>query len=403
MKILHLSTSTIGGAGVVANHIAQMQIEDGHEALVYTIGKTETPNAVFVKRSLIKQFITRLNTIVSLVQTNPKWGQLTSTSVSAGILRSIEEFSPEVIHIHNWFNLLNFNDIEILLKTYPCVFHIHDSRLMTGGCHYTLDCSNYLNGCIKCSATTLKRKLVTNSYTTFQEIFSKNKTYGLVFPSLWLQRDFETSNISKNATVIRRVRNPVNYKQIKELDLPKKQIISCVISDLNAEVKGFDTLLGAIELLRRDGNGIQVRVVGGNPTKKQVLIAESLNIELLGRLSNRQTLSVISESMLLVVPSFSENSPTVVIEAQALGTCVLVTNIKGCRELVVDGKSGFICEPTIDSLASGINRVFSAKNLAEVATFTKKETTGDLLKLREVITSTYNTIISAHREGLESG
>jgi glycosyltransferase involved in cell wall biosynthesis len=144
---------------------------------------------------------------------------------------------------------------------------------------------------------------------------------------------------------------------------------------LNAKVKGFDLFLEAIDLLRNSGSRIHVQVVGANPTKQQLEIVSRLDVKLLGRLSNFETLRIIGKSELLIVPSYSENSPTVILESQALGTSVLATNIAGCLELVEDGKTGFTCEATASSIFAGIEKalnsairdeiVLNAKNLAK--------------------------------------
>ena len=375
MRILHLSTSTIGGAGVVAFRIAEMQKLDGHEAQVLSLNNLASNKVTVIKRSPIRKVIARANTFVSLIDTRTKWGQLTPYSVSAKILPKIEEFKPDIIHIHNWFNLFDSKELKGILREYPCVFHVHDARLMTGGCHYTLDCEAYLNNCIKCPATLTKRNAVSHSNQVYGNIFLNSPPYGLIFPSEWLYKNFDKSKVMKSASMITRIVNPIDMTAINNLEPQNSEGIVCVISDLNAKVKGFDLLLEAIDLLRNNGSRILVQVVGANPTKQQLENASRLNVKLLGRLSNLETLKVIGNSNLLVVPSYSENSPTVILESQAMGTSVLATNIAGCLELVEDGKTGFTCEATANSIFEGIEMalnstirneiVLNAKNLAK--------------------------------------
>ena len=49
-----------------------------------------------------------------------------------------------IFHIHNWFNLINLMELRKLLDLgYGVVFTLHDQRLFTGGCHYSLNCSKF--------------------------------------------------------------------------------------------------------------------------------------------------------------------------------------------------------------------------------------------------------------------
>ncbi len=55
------------------------------------------------------------------------------------------------------------------------------------------------------------------------------------------------------------------------------------------------------------------------------------------------------------LPSYREGLPLSILEAMAMGKPCVVTNIRGCRELIVDGKFGRVIEPgDIGGLASAI-------------------------------------------------
>ena len=396
MRILHLSTTTIGGAGVVASTIAKRSLLDGHEVLLLTLNNRGNKLARQKKRNILQRGISQANTVFSELDTKDKWGQLTSTSRSANLLDDVIVFSPEVIHIHNWFNLLNSTDIKRLIERFPCVFHVHDARLMTGGCHFTLDCTEYLNQCSSCPATNHKKYLVKKSYRKYDNVFTEFSSYGLIFPSRWLQKNFVGSPIYDHADVITSATNPIPLEVVDSLLTKKKESIVCVISQLNAPIKGFDQFLGAIEKLRDHGNEILVQVVGTNATKNQIEKATQLNVKLLGGLSNSETLQVIGDSELLVVPSLSENLPTVILEAQAVGTSVLVTAIKGCLELVEEEKTGFVCDPSADSIFYGINRALDSENRSDIVDFAKLESRRRISEFDSLMYSTYQNVIAHH-------
>jgi len=396
MRVLHLSTSSIGGAGVVAARIADLQIEQGHEVTLITLNGSGYSRSSVKKRTFPKKIISNLNTIISIFDTRSDWRQLTPISASAGILPQVERLSPDVIHIHNWFNLLSLNELQKIMEMFPCVFHLHDERMLTGGCHFTLGCENHETHCTNCPATSFKKSLIRYSKSTLDEIFTVGIPYGLLFPSNWLANKFVNSPIHMGASTRLVSTNPIDELTISSTRTPKSRVISCVISDLNAKVKGFDDFLNAVKLLRANGNQISIKVVGGNPTNRQISLTKSLNIDLLGRMSNLETLQVIGSSDLLVVPSHSENSPTVILEAQSLGTCVLATNIPGCRELIEHRVTGYLCQPTPVSIFEGIENALSEELNSQITYAAKMASISRSEGYLDMLSEMYQHLIQVH-------
>lgn len=396
MRVLHLSTSSIGGAGVVASRIAELQVEQGYEVTLITLNGNGYSKSTVKKRTWQRKAIANLNTAISLFDTRSDWRQLTPISMSSGILPDIQRLRPDVVHIHNWFNLVSAVELEKIIKLFPCVFHLHDERMLTGGCHFTLGCERYESGCDKCPATLLKRRMISNSKNDLTEIFNLEIPYGLLFPSNWLKNKFANSPIYIGATSVFVSTNPIDEATIASIQTQKNRMISCVISDLNAKVKGFDEFLNAIKLLRARGNQIEIKVVGGNATKNQIRLSRELNVELLGRMSNIETLKVIGSADLLVVPSHSENLPTVILEAQSLGTCVLATNIPGCKELIENQITGYLCQPTPESIFEGIEKIMAdpfSSNITAAARVKSKLRGEDYLP---ILTRMYRELIQLH-------
>lgn len=52
----------------------------------------------------------------------------------------------------------------------------------------------------------------------------------------------------------------------------------------------------------------------------------------------------IEQADCVVLPSYREGVPRVVLEAAAMGRPVITTDAPGCRDTVIDGKTGFICK-----------------------------------------------------------
>lgn len=84
----------------------------------------------------------------------------------------------------------------------------------------------------------------------------------------------------------------------------------------------------------------------------------------LGRLGEQETLEQIATSDILVLPSFMEGLPIVLMEAMALGAAVVASRVAGIPELIEDGKSGLLFTPSNwDELAACISKLLRKDGL----------------------------------------
>ena len=111
--------------------------------------------------------------------------------------------------------------------------------------------------------------------------------------------------------------------------------------------KGVDLLVAAVSSLIDRGHDIELRIHG--PVTDGVLKFDSGangRIRLGMSLARDQIAEALAASDVLVVPSrWFENSPNVILEAQAMGTPVITANHGGMAEMVRDGIDGLLFEP----------------------------------------------------------
>lgn len=115
------------------------------------------------------------------------------------------------------------------------------------------------------------------------------------------------------------------------------------IGRLSAQ-KGFSLLLGAVA--RLSDKAVQLRIVGDGELRAELeaqIAAHGLEgrVVLLGAGSAEDVRREISEARALVLPSFAEGLPVVLMEALALGRPVIATRIAGIPELV-DERCGWL-------------------------------------------------------------
>jgi glycosyltransferase involved in cell wall biosynthesis len=70
----------------------------------------------------------------------------------------------------------------------------------------------------------------------------------------------------------------------------------------------------------------------------------------------------------VVLPSYREGAPRTLIEAAALGRPVIATDVPGCRAVLDDGKTGFLCAVRdAPALAAACNKLLALPHYARVA------------------------------------
>jgi len=112
--------------------------------------------------------------------------------------------------------------------------------------------------------------------------------------------------------------------------------------------KGILNFLNALALIKIAS---EVVIIGDGEERGRVLdeirLLESmnkLNIEYCGWMENAKLPNYLNEIKLLVVPSYKEGLPNIILEAMACGTPVLATPVGGIPGVIKDGKTGFIME-----------------------------------------------------------
>ena len=113
------------------------------------------------------------------------------------------------------------------------------------------------------------------------------------------------------------------------------------------EQKGQLLLLESMRSLRDEGIDCTLILAGDGPMREEVeLRIATFNlsdrVEITGWISSQQVKELIVESRGLVLPSFAEGLPVVIMEALALYRPVITTYVAGIPELVKNDENGWI-------------------------------------------------------------
>ncbi len=122
--------------------------------------------------------------------------------------------------------------------------------------------------------------------------------------------------------------------------------------------KGVQDLLKAVK-----GMNVKVVIIGKGPYEAEL---KKLGGAFVGEKDSAGVKKILSESDILVNPSYGEGMPTSVLEGGAMGLPVVATDVGGTSEIITNGKNGFLVHPgSVHELRERINLLVKDAKLRE--------------------------------------
>lgn len=166
--------------------------------------------------------------------------------------------------------------------------------------------------------------------------------------------------------------NPAHELRLKHA-LAARPVVGCV--GRIVKEKGYREFLEAAILITQKGIDATWMVVGDSlpsdrdqfgPALRQQVQKAGLADRFVFTGMTDQVPAYLALMDVFVLPSYREGFPRSILEAMAVGLPVVATNIRGCREAVVEGGTGFIVPPRDGkALAIAIERLLSSPPLRE--------------------------------------
>lgn len=419
MKILHISTSDSGGAGIAAVRLHKQLIKQGIKSKLLTLHKTEekipehylfssvdysvipivTKLLLFVKRVLrhfqLYQPI-HIRKGKKYLKNQPKGFDAFSFSFSDFRLQKhplVKE--ADILHLH-WVGegLLDYSFFKKQKK--KIVWTLHDMNPFTGGCHYSDECEGYTFSCTNCPQVknTIDEEIAGKMLQLKMKGLKKirdNQLY-IITPSEWLNKCSSQSLAFKRFRH-RTIRNPIDTEIFKPSDkiearikfnLPiDKKIILYVSKHISFTRKGIDYLLGSFNKLENK-NEVLLYSLGYK--------AENLdsNITQLGYIKNEPSIaSIYSAADIFVLPSMAENFPNSICEALCCGTPVITFKVGGTPEqvnksngIIVKDISEIALKEALEELLSNLKEYDSLKVSSEaIVQYNEQKTTAEYIEV----------------------
>lgn len=132
-----------------------------------------------------------------------------------------------------------------------------------------------------------------------------------------------------------------------------------------APEKDINTLRTLIQTtIKERENDIHWLIAGDGPLAEELREAVPSAVTFTGYLQGEQLAEAYACSDMMVFPSATETFGNVVLESLACGTPVIGANAGGVKNIITEGKTGFLCEPkNPDSFLSSVYTLLDNKEM----------------------------------------
>ncbi|ROO61655.1 glycosyltransferase involved in cell wall biosynthesis [Micromonospora sp. Llam0] len=277
-----------------------------------------------------------------------------------GLTRVIEDFGPDVIHLHNIYHQLSPSVLAAARDAgVPCVLTMHDYKLACPS-YQLLDQGKVCEACVDGGPLHAARRRCKDGSASASTLLAveswihrKSRAYGpvgvFVSPSRFLADVMRRAGVYPDR--LRVINHFVDTAAVAVKDSPGGGVVFA--GRISAE-KGVDTLVEAVDRLPRQ---VPVHVAGDGPALPAVrALADRVapgRVRFHGRLDKSRLHELIRSSAAVAVPSrWHENQPMAVLEAFACGVPVVGTDLGGLPELISPGVDGETV-PADDPVALG--------------------------------------------------
>ena len=388
MKIVHLSTSDRGGAGIAAARLHSALLKNGIDSRLLTLHKFSDnilnheqyfPSGVRAFPIFRREINKAWQRLRYLTGSKSKWEKY-SEKYLANRPKGYEHFSfpfseydlsshplvasADIVHLH-WVSdgFLEYGSF-FRKSDKKFVWSLHDMNPFTGGCHHADGCVNFRNDCMHCPQ--LKGTIDENISADMLHLkvnalkhIERNRME-IISPSLWLMNLSKSGNLFSryNHSVIPNAFNTDIFKPVdktkarKMLGLPiDKKIIAYNAHHIDNPRKGFLYLKEAMKIIKSENI---LFCAAGN----EFNLIELPNLITMGYVDSEEKMAMIySAADAFILPSVAENFPSTICEALLCGSPVISFDTGGIPELVSEENGRLVPPGKIEDLVKEILHV----------------------------------------------
>lgn len=363
MKILQVNlVSHVASTGKICGSIAKHLIVQGHNVINCSVEGSFEQNYEYRYETDIEKICRK---IAFRIFGRQQWQSVLQTR---RLLKKIEEFNPDVIHLHN----IHHNVVNLKLffektakKGTPIIYTLHDMWGVTGGCFHNsiFQCSEKENECKNCKmifgdAADCNGNSANYFLKLKREMYNKQKKICFVPVSEWMNSEMNNSIISNFQRKV--IHNGIDISVFRKSDDVriglkhicgnKKVVLSC--ASFWMEQKGIYDFLTLEQIL---GSEYQIVLVG---YCEEYYKKQGTKILFWGSVTDEKTLAQLySEADVYVSMSKCETFGLTLAEAACCGTPIIGYDNSGMGE-VIDMAGGIkVLNGHVEQIAESIEAV----------------------------------------------
>ncbi len=347
--MLHTSTASSGGAALAAQRLVAAEQAMGLDVSFMSQSDSHVTldggplRSIAVAQRLNQKSRTAFNRAIT------KDMRYFFSPVDSPILSSadLRRWSPDIVHVHNWYNFFSWDSLaELQRNGIPVVATAHDERIMTGGCHTTLGCDEFLRGCRKCPQSRLPGIARRPARDLFAQVGAH--PIDIVAPSQWLT-DRMQERYARTHTRVHRIPNCLDAEVFRPLPRSGPAAIGVMLgkaSDLVSDVLG--QLIRKLAQRGQDFPLLRVAGAGARPEWPG-------KMDDVGYLTTEHARAQFWQAVdIAFVPTWADNFPNTSLEAIFSGAIPVTSRVGGAGEAIDQMGVGAAVEPNASSLAEAL-------------------------------------------------
>lgn len=244
----------------------------------------------------------------------------------------------DIIHFHWTAGFLDFPSF-FSKNTKPLVWTIHDENLFRGGFHYE-------NDEVRNQKAYGEKD---NRYKHIKkEIIAKQKDLQIISPSEWLADKANQSNLFSDK--VNAIYNLIDFTVFKPLDSifcknfwqlkPDVEVFLFVANDTRIKRKGLDLLLPLVN--DNEFKNCQFLIVGENST-----LINQQNVFFTGKIFDERMMALAYNAAdYFLLPSLEDNLPNTLLESLACGVPVISFDISDLKDIIEHNQLGIVAKET---------------------------------------------------------
>ncbi len=277
----------------------------------------------------------------------------------------------DIIYIHwalkGFLNVRNMKKLASLNK--PVIIFMHDMWSISGGCHYSFDCKNYLTGCHNCQMfpSNSEKGLATSNFNTKKSFYNEYKNIYFITPSKWLFNCAKEALLTKNKPVFyipnildNTIFKPYDKNVAKAfLNIDSNDIVIAfgAVNVTNA-YKGWSYLTQSLSIFKNQNKHKDVTIlIFGSGHNQNIIDAIPFKIKFMGYLNDEySTALVYNAADVFIAPSLAEAFGYVIFESLNCGTPVVGFDVGGIPDMIQHKQNGYLAKyKNAEDLTDGIN------------------------------------------------